>query len=81
MISYENLRLAGLTLTRNQSMFLKTNGYVAWLYNCPEFPSSLQYLNRYYKRIPIVNDEVQFDDHISRQTFTEAEEQLCSKKH
>ena len=82
MISHENPRLAGYTLTRNRSMFLKTNGNVAWLYNCPEFHSSLQILNKCYNRIPILyEDEIHFVDPISRQTFTEAEEQLCSDKH
>ena len=41
MISHENRSLAGYTLTRNRSMFIKTNGNVAWLYNCPEFHSPL----------------------------------------
>ena len=82
MISHENPRLAGYTLTRNRSMFLKTNGNVAWLYNCPEFHSPLQILNKCYNRIPILyEDEIHFVDPISRQTFTEAEEQLCSDKH
>ena len=63
-------------------MFLKTNGNVAWLYNCPEFHSPLQILNKCYNRIPILyEDEIHFVDPISRQTFIEAEEQLCSDKH
>ena len=82
IISHENPRLAGYTLTRNRSMFIKTNGNVAWLYNCPEFHSPLQILSKCYKRIPILyEDEIHFVDPISRQTFTEAEEQLCSDKH
>ena len=82
MISHENPRLAGYTLTRNRSMFIKTNGNVAWLYNCPEFHSPLQILNKCYNRIPILyENEIHFVDPISRQTFTEAEEQLCSDKH
>ena len=63
-------------------MFLKTNGKVAWLYNCPEFHSLLQILNKCYNRIPILyEDEIHFVDPISKQTFAEAEEQLCSDKH
>ena len=81
-ISHENPRLAGYTLTRNRSMFIKTNGNVAWLYNCSEFHSSLQILSKFYNRIPILyEDEMHFVDPISRQTVTEAEEQLCYDKH
>ena len=81
-ISNKNPRLAGYTLTRNRSMFIKTNGNVAWLYNCPELHSPLQILNKFYNRIPILyEEEIHFVDPISRQTFTEAEEQLCSDKH
>ena len=82
MNSYENPRLAGYTLTRNRSIFLKTNGSVASLYNSPEFHSSLPILNKCYKRIPILfEEEIHFVDLISRETFTEAEENLCSKNH
>ena len=81
MIFHENPLLARYTLTRNRSMFLKTNGNVAWLYTCPEFQSTLQILNKCYNRIPILHeDEVHFVDPISRQTFTEAEELLFSEK-
>ena len=31
MISHENPRSAGHTLTRNRSMFIKTKGNIAWL--------------------------------------------------
>ena len=82
MISHENPRLAGYTLTRNRSMFIKTNGNVAWLYNCPEFQSSLQILSKCNNRIPnLYEDEIYFVHPFSRQIFTEAEEQLCSDKH
>ena len=82
MISHEKPCLAGYTLTRNRSMFIKTNANVAWLYNCPEFHSPLQILSKCYNRKQILcEDEIHFVDPISRQTFTEAEEQLCSDKH
>ena len=82
MISNENLRLAGYTITRNRSMFIKTNGNVAWLYHCPEFHSPLQILSKCYNRIPILyEDEIHFVNPISIQTFTEAGEQLCPDKH
>ena len=82
MISHGNPRLVGYTLTRNRSMFIKTNGNVAWLFNCPDFHSPLQILSKCYNRIPILYEgEIHIVDPISRQTFTEAEEQLCPDKH
>ena len=82
MISHGNQRLAEYTLTRNRSMFIKTTVNVARLYNCLEFHSPLQILSKCYNRIPILyEDAMHFVDPISRQTFTEAEEQLCSDKH
>ena len=75
MISHENPRLAGYSVTRNRSMLIKINGNVDWLYNSPE-------LYKCHNRIPILyEDEIHFVDPISRQTFTEAEEQLCSDEH
>ena len=54
----------------------------AWLYNSPEFHSHLQILNKCYNWIPILyENEIHFVDPISRQTFTEAEDQLRSEKH
>ena len=42
---------------------------------------TLQILSKCYNRIPILyEDEIHFVDPISKQTFTEAEEQLCSDK-
>ena len=35
MLSMENPRLAGYMLTGNRSMFLSTDGSLAWLYHCP----------------------------------------------
>ena len=57
MVSHENPRLAGYTLTRNRSTFIKTNGNVAWLYNCPEFQSPLQILIKCYNRKPILYED------------------------
>ena len=67
LISHENPRLAGYTLTRNRSTFIKTNGNVAWLYNCPQFHSPLQIRSKCYNRTPILyEDEIHFVDPISR---------------
>ena len=82
IFSHENPCLSGYNLTRNRSMFIKTIGNVAWLYNCPEFHSHLQIFSKCYNRIPILYEgEIHFVDPISRQNFTEAEKQLCSDKH
>ena len=40
MLSLENPRLARYMLTGNRSMFLETDGSLAWLYSCPQVRSS-----------------------------------------
>ena len=39
MLAMQNTRLAGYMLTGNRSIFLDTDGSVAWLYHCPKFLS------------------------------------------
>ena len=41
MVALENPRLAGYMLTGNRSMFLETDGCVAWLYHCPKVHTRL----------------------------------------
>ena len=82
MLSIEIPRLAGYILTRNRSMFLETNGNVAWLYHCPKFYSPLQLMDACYNRIPIMyREKIHFVDPITRQTFKSADQQDCSDKH
>ena len=82
MLSIESPRLAGYILTQNRSMFLETNGNVAWLYHCPKFYSPLQLMNACYNRIPIMyREKIHFIDPITRQTFKSADQQDCSDKH
>ena len=82
MLSLESPRLAGYILTKNRSMFLETNGNVAWLYHCPKFYSPLQLMDECYNRIPIMYKEnIRFVDPITRQTFQSADLQDCSDKH
>ena len=82
MLSLESPRLAGYILTKNRSMFLETNGNVAWLYHCPKFYSPLQLTDECYNRIPIMYKEnIRFVDPITRQTFQSADLQDCSDKH
>ena len=53
MLALQNTRLAGYMLTGDRSMFLDTDGSVAWLYQCPKVISPLKILDRCYDRIPI----------------------------
>ena len=69
MLSVENPRLAGYMLTGNQSMLLKTDGSLAWLYHCPLVHSPLHTMNQCYDRIPILYEgQIQLVDPITRQT-------------
>ena len=80
MLAVENTRLAGFILTGNRSNFLETDGYVAWLYNCPEFYSPLYVSDKCFDKIPILyQNEIKFVEPITRQTFSFASEIPCSK--
>ena len=71
--SLENPRLAGYMLTGNRSMFLETNGSLAWLYHCPLVHSPLHTMNQCYDRIPILYEgQIQLVDLIPRQTHPTA---------
>ena len=79
MLSLENPRLAGYMLTGNRSMFLETDGSLAWLYSCPQVRSPLHTLNQCYDKIPILyKGQIQFVDPITRQTLPDALPQNCS---
>ncbi len=79
VLSQENTRLAGYMLTGNRSMFLETNGKVAWLFHCPKSFSPVAQQDKCYNRIPIhYNGQTHFVDPVSRQTFLYADEQDCS---
>ena len=54
MLALENPRLAGYMLTGNRSMFLETDGSLAWLYHCPMVHSPLHTMNQCYDKIPIL---------------------------
>ena len=79
MLSLENPRLAGYMLTGNRSMFIETDGSLAWLYSCPQVRSPLHTLNQCYdqKRI-LYKRQIQFVDPITRQTLPDALPQKCS---
>ena len=57
MLALENLRLDCYMLTCNRSMFLETNGSVAWLYHCPKVHSPLYTMNQCHDRSPIFTED------------------------
>ena len=82
MLAMQNTRLAGYMLTGNRSMFLDTDGSVAWLYHCPKFISPLRVLDKCYDRIPILFERTtKLVDPITRQTFNFASEVPCMGDH
>ena len=81
MLSMENPRLAGYILTGNRSMFLSTNGSLAWLYHCPLMRSPSHVMNQCYDKIPIFyKNAIFFVDPITRQTYPVAQVQNCSDR-
>ena len=77
----ENPRLAGYMLTGNRSMFLGTDGSLAWLYHCPMVHSSLHTMSQCYDRIPILYEgEIGFVGPFTRQTYPDAVTQNCSDR-
>ena len=66
MLALENRRLAGYMVTRSRSMFLETDGSVAWLYHCPKVHSPLHTMNQCYDKNPILyRGQIQFVDPIT----------------
>ena len=81
MLALENPRLAGYMLTGNRSMFLETDGSVAWLYHCQKVHSPLHTMNQCYDRSPILyRGQIQTVDFITRQTYPLATTQNCSDR-
>ena len=81
MLSMENPRLAGYMLTGNRSMFLSTDGSLAWLYHCPLMRSPPHVMNQSYDKIPIFyKNAIFFVDPITRQTYPDAQVQNCSDR-
>ena len=81
MLSMENPRLAGYMLTENRSMFLSTDGSLAWLYHCPLMRSPSHVMNQCYDKIRIFyKNVIFFVDPITRQTYPDAHVQNCSDR-
>ena len=73
VLSLENPWLAGYKLTGNRSMFLESDGNLAWLSHCQLGHSPLQTMNQCNDRIPIVYEgQIQFVDPTARQTHQAA---------
>ena len=71
MLSLENPRLSGFMVTGNRSMFLETDGSLAWLYHYPLVLSPLHRMNQCYDRIPILyGGQIEFVDPITQQTHS-----------
>ena len=63
------------------SMFLETDGSLAWLYHCPLIHSPLHTMNQCYDRIPILYEiQIQFVQPITRQTQPAAILQNCTDR-
>ena len=69
ILAMQNTKLAGFMLTGNRSMFLDTDGSVAWLYHCPKCLLPLRVHDKGYDRIPnLFQRNNNFSDPITRQT-------------
>ena len=69
MLAPENPRLAGYMLTGNRSMFLETDGSIAWLYHCLKVHLPLHTMNQCYDKILILyRGQIKFVGPITRQT-------------
>ena len=77
----ENPCLAGFMLTGNRSLFLETDGSLAWLYHRPLVHSPLHKMNQCYHRIPILYEgQIQLVNPITRQTHPAANIQNCTDR-
>ena len=78
MLSMENPRLAGYMLTANRSMFLSTDGSLAWFHHCFLMRSAPHVMNQYNDKTPtFYKNAIFFVDAITRQTYPNARVQNC----
>ena len=81
ILGLEKPRLADYMLTGNRSMFLETDGSLAWLYHCPMVHSPLHTMTHCSDRIPILYEgEIRLVDPIIRQTYPDAVTQNRSNR-
>ena len=75
LLSTQDNRLDGFKLIGNRSMFFDTDGSIVWLYQRPKRNSPLKVFDQCYDRIPIrYNERKMIVDHITRQTYSAANE-------
>ena len=68
-------------LTGDRSMFLETDGSLAWLYRCPMVHSPLHTMNQCCDRIPkLYKGEIRFVDPITGQNYPDVVTQNCSDR-
>ena len=78
MLAMQNTKPAVDMLIGNRSMFLDTDGSVAWLYHCPNFLSPLRVLDRHFDRNQILFERTTKNvDPITHQTCDFAPEIPC----
>ena len=81
MLSIENSLLVGYMITGNRSIFLSTDGSLAWLYHCPLMRSPPQLMTQCYDIIPIFfENAIFFVDPITRETYADAQVQIYSDR-
>ena len=81
LLSLENPCLVRYMLTGNRSIFLETDGSLAWLYHSPLVHSPLHTMNQCYDWIPILYEgQIQFVDPITRQTHPAADLHNCTDR-
>ena len=78
LLSAMQTQLAGFMINGNMSMFLDTDGSVAWWYLCPKIFSPPRVLDKCFDRIPILFERTtNFVDPITRQTYDVSSEIPC----
>ena len=81
MLSMENPRLAVYMLTANRSMFLSTDGSLAWFNKCPLMRSPPHVMNECYEKIPMFyKNAIFFVEPITWQRYPDAQVQNCSDR-
>ena len=81
MLSMQNPCLVGNMLTGNRSLFLSTDGSLAWLYHCPLIRSPPHVMNQCYDKMPIFyKNAISFVDPITQKTYPDAQVQNGSDR-
>ena len=80
-MSVQGPQFAGYLLCGGCSNFLYVEGFTAWLYDCPDFPSPLGQADIYFDRIPVYHQDILlYTNPIAKQTFNYATPISSEKK-